>query len=174
MQALPNSSLSGPPAPRVDTTRIKPRQVELHSPAAALAEARRLAALSRVGRLQTMGNWTPGTVFAHLAWWVEAIDNGKMPNAPWFVRLLGPLMKRKLLAGTPAPGMRMHGAPTGTFGDEPCDLEEGLARFERAMNRLERQRFPEKHPVFGSMSPREWVALHLRHAELHMGFLQEE
>jgi hypothetical protein len=168
-QPLPSAALA-----RVDTTRIKPRQLELHSPAAALAEARRLAALSRVGRLQAMGNWSPGTVFAHLAWWVEAIDNGKMPKAPWFVRMLGPLMKRKLLAGTPAPGMRMHGAPSGTFGDEPCDLEEGLARLERAMNRLERQRFPERHPVFGPMSPREWVALHLRHAELHMGFLQEE
>jgi hypothetical protein len=160
--------------PRIDTTRIKPRQLELHTPAQALAEARRLADLERQGRLQTMGNWSAGTVFSHLAWWVDAIDNGSLPKFPWLARVLGPLIKRKLISATPAPGMRLSGTATGTFGDEPCDLDQGLARFERAMARLEQGNFPDRHPVFGSMSPHEWISLHLRHAELHMGFLQEE
>lgn len=157
----------------VDTRRVRPRVLELHTPSQALREAERLAELARSDRLRTLGNWSPGQIFAHLAWWVEAIDENRMPTPPWFVKMLGPMMKRKLLHNTMAPGSRLPGTATGTFGDEPCELEEGLARFQSAMQRLDRGDFPASHPVFGEMSGKDWLALHLRHAELHLGFLEE-
>ena len=158
----------------IDTKKVRPRTLNLQTPRQALEEAQRLALLAREDRLVTLGNWSAGQVFAHLAWWVESIDEDKGPKPPWFIKLLGPLMKKKMLTGHLPTGFRLPGSPSGTYGDEPCELEEGLARFAKAMARLERNGFPNRHPVFGSMSGREWVSLHLRHAELHLGFLDEK
>lgn len=157
----------------IDTAKVRLRTLHFQTPDQALAEAERIVHSSRAGKLQTLGNWTPGQTLSHLAWWIEAIDQpDKVPPLPWYVKLLGPVIKNKLITSTPKPGAKLPGAPTGTHGDAPATLDEGLTRFRAAVQRLNQGNFPPRHPVFGKMSQQDWLNLHLRHAELHLGFLQ--
>jgi hypothetical protein len=156
----------------IDTKQVSIRTLQFATLDDALREAERLAAAARAGTCKQLGNWSEGTVFGHLAWWIEAIDRDEIPKPPFFVRLLGPMLKRQLIGGPLPKGFRMPGTATGTRGDEPCDLEVGIERLRKAYARLQTQPLPAKHPVFGAMSRDEWLTLHRRHAELHLAFLE--
>ncbi len=156
----------------IDTKNVAIREVKFASLDDALREAERLAEAARAGTCKQFGNWTPGTVFGHLAWWIEVIDRGDGPTPPLFIRLLGPFIKGRLLNGPTQRGFRLPGAPSGTYGDESVELEAGLDRLRKAYARLQNQPLPAKHPVFGKMSRDEWLLLHRKHAELHLAFLE--
>lgn len=57
---------------------------------------------------------------------------------------------------------------------EPVPLDEGLERMRRALGRLKAEAPTAPNVIFGPLSHDEWVALHCRHAELHLGFLVPE
>lgn len=156
----------------VDTKNVTIRTLNFASIDDALREAERLAQAAREGRIKQLGNWTPGTVFGHLAWWIEAVDRGDLPKPPFFIRLLGPMMKNKLLNGPLPKGFRLPGVKSGTLGDEPCELETGIERLRKAYARLQNKPMPEKHPVFGKMTREDWLTLHRKHAQLHLAFLE--
>jgi hypothetical protein len=155
----------------VDTRTVAFRTLSFANVSDALAEAERLATAARAGTLRTTGNWTAGQTIGHLAWWVEAIDEDKGPTPPWFMNIIGPLMKNKILKVPPQRGFKLPGSKTGTYGDEPCELEPAMARLRTAYARLQNKPLPERHPVFGTMSRDEWLRLHCMHAELHLGYL---
>lgn len=156
----------------VATGKVKIRPLSFATVADCRAEVERLAAAAAQGRVKMLGNWSLGTNFGHVAFFIEAIDEDKGIKTPWFMKLIGPVMKGKMLRGPMPQGVRIPGLKSGTLGDEPCELDVGLARLRRALDRLERGGFPARHPVFGKMSQQEWVTLHLRHAELHLGFAE--
>jgi hypothetical protein len=137
----------------------------------ALADAERCAAADRAGTLRRTGNWTAGQVFGHLAYWIDGGFDGYAMNPPWFLRLLGPLMKKSVLKPSTRAGMRLPGAPGGTYGTDVYSTDDGLARFRAAVDRLERQCPQRPNPVFGRMTHDEWKTLHIRHAEGHLSFL---
>lgn len=157
----------------VDVRTVKLRPLVFASPEEVVAEAQRLAAAGRAGRLRTLGNWTPGQIFGHLAQWVDWSFDGAPMKPPWLMRLIGPLLKPLVLKGL-RQGVRLPGAPEGTYGTEVLPLEEGLARLERAMARLAASTPAIPNAVFGRMSRQEWLTLHLRHAALHLGYLVAE
>lgn len=156
----------------IATGKVKIRPLAFATVADCRAEVERLAAAAAQGRVRMLGNWSLGTNFAHLAFFIEEIDEDKGIKTPWFVKLIGPLMKRRMVSKRMPRGVRVPGMKSGTLGDEPCELDVGLARLRRALDRLERGGFPARHPVFGKFEPQDWVALHLRHAELHLGFAE--
>jgi hypothetical protein len=53
-------------------------------------------------------------------------------------------------------------------------LDAALPRFRRAMERLKTESPTAPSPLFGLLTREEAVALNLRHAELHLGFLAPE
>lgn len=137
-----------------------------------LADAARLVDAERSGALRRSGNWTLGQALGHIAAWIDFGYTGYPPGfrVPWIVRKLSRLMKRKFLESGLQPGLRFRGVEGGTLGTEPLDADEGIARFRRQWERL-RKGPPEKpNGVFGPLSHQEWIALHLRHAELHLSF----
>lgn len=160
--------------PLVDTKRVKIREVRLGTLEQWLAEVERIAAADRDGRVRLLGNWTVGQVFGHMAYWLDASFDGYEQRPPLVVRLLGPLMKKGMISKRPKPGFRLPGAPEGTYGTAVMTTEEGLARVRRAIGRLQASTPESPSPVFGRMSRDEWLGLHLRHAELHLGFLVVE
>jgi hypothetical protein len=137
-----------------------------------LRDAEMLAEAARRGTLRATGNWTLGQALAHLATWVNMPFDGypeMRPPAPW-MRLLRPAISWWLVnKGFPA-GVRIAGAPGGTFGIEPCEMEEGLSRLRAAFGRLASEAPTQTSPVFGPMTHEEWIKFHLRHAELHLSF----
>ena len=139
----------------------------------ALAEAERLAAAEREGRLRRAGNWTLGQTLGHLAAWANFALDGYPDSIrpPGPVRAILRLFKGRVLKKGMTPGMRLgRHLPEGTVGTDVVPTEEGLRRFRDALRRLRATVPTIDNPVFGKLTHEEWVQLNLRHAELHLGF----
>lgn len=160
------------PAGSIDTKNVNIRELHFDTLEQAMAEVDRVSAAERAGKLQQLGNWTAGQNFGHLAHWINVGFDGGGPTPPWLVRKLGPiLLKKRVLYGKAWKGFRIPNAPEGTFGTEKLSLEEGERRVKAALTRLMNNTPDRPNPAFGKMTRDEWVKLHLRHFELHLGFL---
>lgn len=159
----------------IDTAAVKDRRsLRFENPDQMLMEVRRIAEAERRGRLRRTGNWTPGQIFGHLAAFIDYAYDGYPDKPPLWIKLLLRPMRRRFLSGRLPSGARIPGAKEGTWATDPLGLEDGLARLERAWQRL-RAKAPEApNPVFGPLGHEQWIQLHLRHAELHLGFLHPE
>jgi hypothetical protein len=140
----------------------------------ALADVERLVTAERAGRLKRLGNWTLGQTLGHLATWAEYAYTGAPIKAPFFVRWILRLRKRKYLYGSMPSGVRIPRVEGGTLGTDLVALEEGRERFRRAMERLKKEPPTAPSPVFGLLTHEEGIALNLRHAELHLSFFIPE
>jgi hypothetical protein len=54
---------------------------------------------------------------------------------------------------------------------EPLPLDEAEGKYRRALQRLKSEAPTAPNPAFGVLRHEEWIALHLRHAEGHLGFM---
>lgn len=82
------------------------------------------------------------------------------------------MMKKRFITGRMKVGARIPGTKDGTLGTEPCSLEDGLARLHAAFRRLKTEVPTQPNVIFGPLTHDEWINMHLRHAELHLSFLQ--
>lgn len=115
-----------------------------------------------------LGNWSPGQVYSHLAKPMNAsIDGfGFTISAP--VRLILQLfMKRRFLRKSIPAGIN-----GGNFSSpQKVSDEQGLDDLRAAVKRQTEEPSRVEHPGLGKLSREEWTNFHLRHAELHMSFL---
>ena len=150
------------------------RKLTFNSVDELLAEIDRIIAADRASALRRCGNWTAGQIFGHLAAWINYGWEGYPGRTPpWFIRFILRRMKIKYLRDGMRRGVRIPRVKEGTFGLEPLSTEEGAQRLRQALARL-KNREPVKFdsPAFGKMSDEERVRFQLRHAELHLGYLQ--
>lgn len=162
-------------SPAVDTARVAGRRtLRFESIEQALAEADRLAAAERAGRLRRLGNWTLGQALGHLAVWTEYVYTGMPLKVPFFIRWIVGLRKRKYLEGPMRAGVHIPRVPGGTLATEPMPLDEALGRWRRVMERLRVEEPTIPSPLFGRLTHAEAIALALRHSELHLSFFVPE
>lgn len=140
----------------------------------ALAEADRLVEAERTGRLRRLGNWTLGQTLGHLAAWAEYSYTGTPLKVPFIIRWFLRLRKRKYLYEPMRAGVKIPGVAGGTLATDPMPLEEALPRWRRVFERLKTEVPPGPNAIFGFLTHEEWIAINLRHAELHLGFLIPE
>ncbi|MEK6234945.1 MAG: DUF1569 domain-containing protein [Planctomycetales bacterium] len=146
--------------------RRKPRLKDLD---AVLAEAESLAAAP----VETMGNWSLGQIFSHLARAMNLSIDGFEGTSSWFVRtFLGPLLKWWILRKTMPSGYRLRGKFAEELVPPETSAEEGLQQLRAAVIRVQTEQCTAPHVVFGRMSHQDWLRLHCRHAELHLGFVR--
>jgi hypothetical protein len=140
-----------------------------------LRDAELLVKEVRHGTLRTTGNWSLGQALAHLATWVNMPFDGYPEMRPpvWWMRLLRPFITKWLVNNRFPAGVRIAGVEGGTFGIEPCEIDEGLARLRSAYRRLVAEAPTLTSPVFGPLTQEQWIKFHLRHAELHLGFFHQ-
>ncbi len=164
-------SVEASPAP-VDTTKVTDRRI-LHfdSIDQALAEADRLVEGERAGKLKHVGNWTLGQVLGHLACWTEFAYTGAPLKPPFFIRWILRLRKNSFLYKPMSPGVKIPGVKGGTLATDPMPLDEALPRYRKVMERLKTEAPTAPNVIFGKMTHGESIALNLRHAELHLGFM---
>ena len=138
-------------------------------------ELDQIAELDATGRLRTSGNWTAGQIMAHLAAWIEyGYDGYPLKSPPWFIRWILRLRLPKMLASGMPRGVKIPGIPNGTIGADDMPTDQGIARLRKAFQRLERgEQAAHDSPAFGKMSHDDRIRLNLRHAELHLGYLNE-
>lgn len=158
----------------IDTTKAKRRPVRYTSLDELLADAERIAAAERAGKLTRTGNWTAGQSFGHLAGWTDAAYNGypsDMPSMPWAFKIIVRLLKNRILHEGMPVGMKLRGVEGGTKFIEPLALNDGLARLRRTVSRVQTTQPTHRNPIFGTMTREECELMLLRHAEIHLSFL---
>jgi Protein of unknown function (DUF1569) len=157
----------------INTSKAARRKLRFNSIDDVLAEIDRIEQADRDGALRTTGNWTPGQIMAHIASWIEYGYDGYPIKKPFFLlRWILRLMLKKMLREGMHGGVRIPGVPGGTVGMDAMAISEAAERLRNAFHRLKRreQAFHDS-PAFGPMSHDDRIVLNLRHAELHLGYL---
>lgn len=135
------------------------------------AEIDRIVAADQAGTLRCSGNWTAGQAFGHVAAWINYAYDGYPLRTPWFIRMILKRRVRKYLRDGMPRGVRIPKVRGGTYGIDPMTTQEGAARLRAALQRLGSEPARFESPAFGPLSASDHVALNIRHAELHLGYL---
>jgi hypothetical protein len=153
----------------INTTKVTGRrQLHFGSLDDLAADVERLAACRR---LRTLGNWSAGQIFEHLALTMNKSIDGFGWKMPAVVRvLIRFFFKRRTLTRPMTAGFRLPGRAAEML-PPPVDTAHGLDSLRRAIRRAQAEDKRSVHPVFGPMTRAEWDQLHCRHAELHLSFL---
>jgi len=159
----------------IDTGKVAGRR-ELHFDTIedALLDVDRLIAAERARTLTRLGNWTLGQTLGHLATWVNFSFDGNPLKPPLIIRLILRMRKKKFLRGRMPVGVKIPGVESGTLGIDLISTDEGATRYRAAMQRLAREAPTLPNVIFGPLTHDEWKQLHLRHAELHLGFMKPQ
>lgn len=159
----------------INTKRVPDRRkLRFESIAELRAEIDRVLKADETGRLKRLGNWTAGQNLFHIAAWINYAYDGfpaEIKRPPWAMRVLLKMLKGRMLSRGLPVGFRLPGVAAGTLGIDDVPTHEGHRLLTAALNRLESQPPPLPSPALGPLTHPEWIALHLRHAELHLGFL---
>jgi len=154
----------------VNTARVAGRRdLNYESYEELLTDAEQLVA----GPIETVGNWSPGQVFQHLANTMTMSLDGADSPAPWYIRVIAKnLFRHRFLTKKMPAGFKLPPAAERQLLPPETTTEAGFAAFRRAIERLKTEPDRHPHPALGPLSREEWDQLHLRHAELHMSFLR--
>lgn len=165
--------MSTPPN-TIDTKAVQRRTVSFRSLDDLEGELLRIEAAQSRGALIALGNWSPGQIMGHLATWVGFTYDGNPLRPPWLIRMILKGRKERYIGqGLPA-GVHIPKVPGGTLGTDPLPFDQGLVRYRTRLEQLRREVPTRPNVIFGPMTHDEWIRLHLRHAELHLGFLKYE
>ncbi len=150
---------------QINTKKVQDRRkVRYESLDELLADAQRFSG----GGIRTLGNWSQGQIFEHIARALESSIDGAGFSFPapfrWLMTLL---MKRKFLKQTLPAGFKS----TSQFVPGETSVEEGLVSLEKAIARQKQESRRAPHPAFGNIGQEGWNDFNLRHAEMHMSFL---
>ena len=132
-----------------------------------LMDAERLVANHKV---KMLGNWSLGQMLAHLAGGIHMSIDGSDYRPPWFIRLLGPFLKRPVLKKMSAGFQLPKPIADKIIPTTPVSREDGFRLLQEAVKRFRSDTSRKRHNVFGNLTGAEWHQLQLRHAELHMSF----
>jgi hypothetical protein len=137
------------------------------------SEVHQIMSAAESGNLRASGNWTAGQVLTHLASWIEyGYDGYPIGPPPFFVRWILRLSLPGTLKKGMRRGVRIPGLKDGTVGIEDRPIPEAGTRLLLALKRLQdREEAKFDSPAFGPMNHDDRIRLNLRHAELHLGYL---
>ena len=150
---------------------IDRREVHYESLQDLLADAERLAGSD----VRTVGNWTLGQIFIHLAQSMDSSIDGTEMKFPWIMKkVFGLIMnKEKMLNNPLPPGFKIPKKGQAQFSPDPStSTEDGISALRAAIERCQNEASRAEHPAFGELTREEWDKFHLRHAELHMSFVK--
>ncbi|GJM18231.1 MAG: hypothetical protein DHS20C14_04440 [Phycisphaeraceae bacterium] len=154
----------------VNTKKSERRPLRFESIDDIRVELDRLETAHKAEGVRHTGNYSPGQNFNHLANWIEIYETREFgPTPPWFVRVIGKMMKNKIVtkgfpAGLSGPGNKPQPEPEASF-------EDGVARYRHKLDVLGTLDLAHENPMFGPCTHDFAMQVQLRHAEHHLGFL---
>jgi hypothetical protein len=158
--------------PRVDTRRVRQRRkIRYQSFDEFLADAERLAERP----VRELGNWKLAQIFDHLARSMNVSVDGTQERFPWALRIALRLVRKRIIGHPLKPGYHVPENVAALLRPEPtASLRESLWKLRSAALRFQAaSKFPP-HPAFGMLTRDEYHTLALRHAELHLSFIEPE
>ena len=134
----------------------------------------RLETAHRAATLRTLGNHPPGAIFLHLADAMRYSFDGFPSRAPVLLGVLGRLVKRRVLSQPFQPGFKLGAKTESNVWQDATTFEDGLAALRAQITRASAPTAAPRqpHPFFGPMTSADWHTYYLRHAELHLSFLE--
>ena len=135
-----------------------------------MADVAGLAATEPAGGLRTSGNWTFGQSLNHLATWVDYAYDGLALSVPPPLKLLLRLVRNQILYKPMRPGSRLPRVEGGTLAIDGVPTAVGIEHFHRSFARLKVEPPTQPHVAFGRLNHDQWIALNLRHSELHLSY----
>ncbi len=136
-----------------------------------LVEARALA----VRPTRQLGNWSLGQVCRHLGTAMEQCTTAEqLFSVPLRLRIVGRLIRRHVLKRGLPRGFKLPPEGAAVLVPPPTSVELGLMALEQGVEALRRSSRRVPHPVLGAMNVDQWNQFHLRHAEMHLGFIVAE
>jgi Protein of unknown function (DUF1569) len=158
---------------------MKRKPIHLRSLQELLAETTRIEAYAAAGQVRPLGKWTTAQVFQHLSIFVKGSLDGFSFQYPWHIRALSQfvgciswrwLMKVAFRPGFTNPVVAQTVEPQSsvTLADAAEFLRCQLGRV------LGGEVMTQRSPTGEKLSHEQWVECHLRHAELHLRFLEIE
>jgi Protein of unknown function (DUF1569) len=120
----------------------------------------------------TTGNWSLGQILEHLATANDKTIDGFGFQAPWPVRTIGRyVLKKRLLTNGLKPGFKLGPAASAVLVPGETDTAAALEHLRQSTQRLKSEQKCSAHPFLGPLTVDERNAICLRHAELHMSFV---
>lgn len=150
----------------LSTTIRSRRRLKFTSFDEVIADAEALAASTNT---KMLGKWDLSSLLAHLSLAINHSIDGISAKAPWYIRIVGPLIKGRILKRM-SPGFNLPKSVEAEFFPAGLSSAEGLQQLRAAVARLKNERMTARHPVLGPLTHEEWTQLHLRHSELHLSF----
>jgi hypothetical protein len=143
------------------------------------AEVERVIAAGAAGTVRPLGNWSPAQVLWHIGRLMEFSIDGfpfRYRRGPqWLIRVLRLLAWRWLIALAFRPGFKNPPEAAALEPDPSVSLPVAAAYLQQQIARIRSgEQMTQACSVEGAYSHEEWVYIHLRHAELHLGFLAIE
>lgn len=150
----------------VDAKKVSGRRaVQYESYDDLLQDAVRIAEGTEI---KTLGNWSVGQIFQHLAASNESAIDGAGFQLAWPLRAVISFFLKKRLLTKPIPsGFK---APSALV-PEPVETEFALGQLRKSIARLAAENERAIHPGLGTITSEEWDMFNLRHCEMHMSFI---
>jgi len=117
-----------------------------------------------------LGNWPLDRLLTHLAHGIDRSIDGSTVKAPRVVRLIAPFFKGRILKNGMSAGTKLPKQAEVSLYPAVDSPQEALEKLRTAVGRLRNEKMTASHPVFGRITPEEWLQFHLRHSELHLSF----
>jgi hypothetical protein len=128
--------------------------------------------LGQARELRTLGNWSAGQIFRHVAIVMNKSIDGFGRRPPWYIRFfVRTFMRSRFLNKPMAPGFKLPAAALAELGPPATTTQDGLEAVRAAIGRLKTETKRVPNVVLGELTNEEWTRLHCRHAELHFSFL---
>lgn len=153
----------------VNTKRVSGRRhLHFDSLDEVVADVDRLVAAPNT---KTLGNWPLDRLINHLTVSINGSIDGLPWKAPWLIRRLSPLFKRRMLSHAMSPGFNLPKRVEAVSFPASASAQQALEGLKTAVSRTKSERMEAGHPVFPKLTHEEWTQLHLRHAELHLSYV---
>ena len=123
------------------------------------------------GGYQKSGQWNLSQNLSHCGQVIEQTMDGFTFTAPWYYRLLRPLLKNMIFKQrTIRPGIKRLG---NVMEPKPQPDEAGaVAEFKQIVERFKNHPGPlHSSPILGDLTEQQWHDFHTIHCSLHLGFL---
>ncbi len=161
----------------VDTSQAERRSLRLATLADLSAEVNCVVRAAERGELRTTGNWTAGQILQHVGKLMHFSLDGFPFAVPWPTRLVCRALKwvswPYLIRLAFRPGREIPAAAAALRPDDEVTLADAAAFLLGQVGRIQGgERITRPSPWEGPISHEQWVEAHLRHAEMHLSFLQ--
>ena len=142
-----------------------------------LADIEAIIEAQRTDRLSATGGWTPAQICEHLAKMIEFSYDGFPFRASWPVQFVSHLAKwvawKRFVDWSLRPGYKLPARFQALSPDPRAEFASAVVRLRQALERIRRgEPMLQPSPFEGRITHDQWVYAHLRHAELHLIFLE--